>query len=117
MAKIKEKVVIKKEAIYYRIRTNPSKTVTFGAYNFSGALLIKYNNYCFEKGLSRDDVINQTKFLLQELHRDSGLYGKSFRKAETVEKAAKIFHKFIVNSKGEDRTVDLAYEFLDRNNT
>lgn len=117
MAKIKDKVLIKKIATDYSIRTDPIKIESFGVYGFSGALLIKFNNYCFEKGLDRSEAVNQTKFLLQELHRNPELYGSAFRNAETIEKAAKIFHKFIVNSKGEDRTVDLAYEFLDRNNT
>ena len=117
MAKIKDKRLIKKITPDYRIRTDPLKVESFGAYNFSGTLLIKFNNYCFEKGLNRNEVITQTGFLIQELHHDPSLYGKAFRNAETIEKASKIFHKFIVNKKGEDRTTDLAYEFMDRNNT
>ena len=117
MAKIKDKRLIKKITPDYRIRTDPTKVESFGVYNFSGTLLIKFNNYCFEKGLNRNEVITQTGFLIQELHHDPSLYGRAFRNAETIEKASKIFHKFIVNKKGEDRTTDLAYEFMDRNNT
>lgn len=117
MAKIKQKRTIKKDPINYSIRSDPRKFETFGVYNFSGALLLKFNNYCSEKRLDRDEVINQTGFLIQELHSDPELYGRAFRNAETIEKAAKIFHKFITNTENEDLTIDLAYEYMDRNNT
>lgn len=117
MAKIKDKILIRKQAIDYSIRSDPRKFESFGVYNFSGPLLLKFNNYCSEKRLDRDEVINQTEFLIQELHHDPELYGRAFRNAETIEKAAKIFHKFIVNTENEDRTTDLAYEYMDRNNT
>jgi hypothetical protein len=118
MATINKKLTVKKSIPNYTVRIDPTNFTTFGAYNFSGALLLKYSAYCFQNKLDRNDVINQTKFLLREMNHNPELYGKSFKSAETIEKAAKIFYQNIIKSESSlSRTIDLAYEYMDRNNT
>lgn len=118
MATINKKLTVKKSIPDYTVRIDPTNFTTFGVYKFSGALLLKYSAYCFQNKLERDDVINQTRFLLKEMNHNPELYGTSFKNAETIEKAAKIFYQNIIKSESSlNRTIDFAYEYMDRNNT
>ena len=101
----------------YTIKTDPINTRPFGIYNFIGVDLLKFNEYCFRKGLNRTSVETQTEFLLKEINHNSNFNGKAFKQAKTIEQAASIFHEFIVKFSGENSTIDTAYEYMDRNNT
>ena len=88
----------------------------FGVFNFRGANLQKYNDYCFTNNLDRDNVTVQTEFLLKLLNEDASLNGARLKKANSVEEAVQIVHEYILqDTNNVDRSTDIAYDLLERN--
>jgi len=88
----------------------------FGAFKFTGINLVKYNLYCFQNNLDRDDFKNQVEFLFRLLDNDSSLKGAELKQARSVEEAAELIHKYILKEQaGFQNTIETAYDILERN--
>lgn len=88
----------------------------FGVFKFTGINLVKYNLYCFQNNLDRDDFKNQVEFLFRLLDNDPTLKGSELKQAGSVEEAAELIHKYILKEQaGFQNTIETAYDILERN--
>lgn len=88
----------------------------FGAFQFTGINLAKFNAYCFQNNLDRNDFEVQVNFLFRLLDSDPKLRGGELKKAQSIEEAAELIHKYILNDTSElNNTIDTAYNLLERN--
>ena len=88
----------------------------FGVFNFTGFMLVGYRAYCFANNLDVNDVGVQTDYLLKMLEEKTKLRGTEVKSAETIEKAEQLIHEYILqDTTNIDKTIDLAYDFLERN--
>lgn len=88
----------------------------FGIFKFTGFMLLGYRSYCFANNLDVNDIGVQTDYLLKMLEEKTNLRGTELKSAETIEKAAQLIHEYILqDTTNIDKTIDLAYDFLERN--
>lgn len=93
----------------------PSEEV-FGIFKFRGLMLLGFRAYCFSRNLDMNDSGVQADYLLKQLEENTELRGSELKNAETIEKAAQLIHEYILKDNANiDKTVNLAYDFLERN--